>query len=1519
MANTIDSRNIRVFISSTFRDMEEERNELVSKVFPLLRKMAKERQVTLSEIDLRWGITEKESQERKVVQICLEEIDRSHPFFIGVLGGRYGWCPMDEKVDWNSIISAKYEDAIHDLYEGKSMTELEIIHGAFRNKEDLHAAFYLRDMPSNEIEERQQKLREKVSSQKDFPVNYYKNTEELSALVLADFQSILDELYPAESCNTWEAFSMQQNYYLESLTRYYVANKEAESGIANFLGQDVEKGLILTGESGIGKSTIMAKAVMNIRNSSEVDVLSFFAANSANGSTFNDMADWFCQGFASFYGFDYNREASHVLELQRAALTLRPSRKLVLFIDGINQIVATDGTGIDLSWWPRWNENIYVIVSTPSDVAIANNLSRFQFRKLEITKFNLGQRVDLANKYLKGDFNKSLSPSQLDIIGRANPLLDNTLVYVSFLDEIRRYGSFEKLTDEITMLSSFKTITEFFGHIIDRQRALFHTPELADQYNKVLMAIALSYCGLSENELLDLTGMSRLNLSMLLGINSLNLTVKDGKIVFAHNAFKDVIMNLVCSNDGDSIRREIISSHVDGEEDSIFEISYQYYMLEDYDNLYLMHSKMSTFKLYSAHGKLNELGRYWVKLISVNPYRYDILNVIYNEMVSESSAIMTGMMFYLVISTQSRNIIDLSNFVLNNIEKPDVAKRLNNALIKMLENEHEGGFDEIREAAKQNMAVMNRKGGDWSLALRKYRESINKDTDMASAVISNIGELFLTMYERTRSKPYADYSQKILKEVLETRIKKLGTEEHESVAVAYANYASAISITDFNYGLELEKKSLAIFERLKGYYNIDVAIQYGNIAKQLLTKDNEESIRYGEKALEIYKVLQGEEGESTLEMHWHLALAYKENRELDASWQHTLAAYSFRCTTEEGKKDFVFLLKLLLSEFYREKNYEKAQEVGLYALSLIGEDEPASRSFHDDLGKVFHVMGMEELSDKHYEKSIELSINNEFYDKAQNTLCFYSQKCFANGETDKAQLLLRRIIEIHEKYCLEESTILSYAYYNLGLAMFAHDDDRDGAIKMIERAIEIRQQLVDDDESDLVEYRSTLEKIQGGMSAGIDTTGENSRHAINVMTMILGDTNRQALEAFSEGMNAFDRGNIDQASHMLKMAQTYLDDQAPSSAYAQVVHYLAYCDEMVYSHTDGAKGNVSDIFSQYETARMLAQADENYLLAAEICHDAAMFCSGQGYYGSSEICYWRKFENLLSAGSLLSLDASMTLYNLSMVINRQGNNDTDILLSLTSLALYVYNNCEESNDDLKERLEGNYQSIIENIQDEEVVSIDEWGVHTWSMKSHVRKLEDFDSEKLASMLMKLTSEYFKETGNLTSYAVAHMHYINSLLPLSEFTKAMGEIEIFMKEYAQYLDDEDKNYAITISYILALSVHDFARADEICENYSISDEIKQQYMEIFTPCTYAFLNHDNEKAEKLYSELQEHLDQGKLNESQFFDLATYCAYKQAPYEGKKFMSLWKDCISGVPKEDFHYYEPAIDMLKNLLEQ
>ena len=49
-------RQIRVFISSTFRDMMCERDLLVKEVFPELRRKCAKRFVIVTEVDLRWGI-----------------------------------------------------------------------------------------------------------------------------------------------------------------------------------------------------------------------------------------------------------------------------------------------------------------------------------------------------------------------------------------------------------------------------------------------------------------------------------------------------------------------------------------------------------------------------------------------------------------------------------------------------------------------------------------------------------------------------------------------------------------------------------------------------------------------------------------------------------------------------------------------------------------------------------------------------------------------------------------------------------------------------------------------------------------------------------------------------------------------------------------------------------------------------------------------------------------------------------------------------------------------------------------------------------------------------------------------------------------------------------------------------------------------------------------------------------------------------------------------------------------------
>lgn len=64
-------RVVRVFISSTFCDMVEDRNELMSYVWPALRKVCRERAVEFVEVDLRWGVTEEQSQRKETLCHCL--------------------------------------------------------------------------------------------------------------------------------------------------------------------------------------------------------------------------------------------------------------------------------------------------------------------------------------------------------------------------------------------------------------------------------------------------------------------------------------------------------------------------------------------------------------------------------------------------------------------------------------------------------------------------------------------------------------------------------------------------------------------------------------------------------------------------------------------------------------------------------------------------------------------------------------------------------------------------------------------------------------------------------------------------------------------------------------------------------------------------------------------------------------------------------------------------------------------------------------------------------------------------------------------------------------------------------------------------------------------------------------------------------------------------------------------------------------------------------------------------------
>jgi hypothetical protein len=84
-------KTVRVFISSTFRDMHAERDQLLKVVFPALRERLEKYRVHLIDIDLRWGVTKEQADNDQALDVCLDQIDACRPFFIGILGERYGW------------------------------------------------------------------------------------------------------------------------------------------------------------------------------------------------------------------------------------------------------------------------------------------------------------------------------------------------------------------------------------------------------------------------------------------------------------------------------------------------------------------------------------------------------------------------------------------------------------------------------------------------------------------------------------------------------------------------------------------------------------------------------------------------------------------------------------------------------------------------------------------------------------------------------------------------------------------------------------------------------------------------------------------------------------------------------------------------------------------------------------------------------------------------------------------------------------------------------------------------------------------------------------------------------------------------------------------------------------------------------------------------------------------------------------------------------------------------------------
>src|SRR5262245_24953150 len=131
-----------IFISSTFSDMQAERDHLRAHVFPALEERLKARRRHLEWVDLRVGVATagERDAELQVLKVCLAEVRRCRPFLIVLLGDRYGWVPPVERA-----AAAAAEEGLTADVAGRSVTDLEIRLGVLDDRGQIRTYFYFRE------------------------------------------------------------------------------------------------------------------------------------------------------------------------------------------------------------------------------------------------------------------------------------------------------------------------------------------------------------------------------------------------------------------------------------------------------------------------------------------------------------------------------------------------------------------------------------------------------------------------------------------------------------------------------------------------------------------------------------------------------------------------------------------------------------------------------------------------------------------------------------------------------------------------------------------------------------------------------------------------------------------------------------------------------------------------------------------------------------------------------------------------------------------------------------------------------------------------------------------------------------------------------------------------------------------------------------------------------------------------------------------------------------------------------
>lgn len=830
-SHLIENREIRIFLSSTFSDMDSERSALVKR-FNKLKLEANRRNVSLSLLDLRWGVTEEEARTGKVLSVCLNEIENSHPFFIGLLGSRYGYAPQKSEIEKNPDLEERYPWLCEDIAQELSITEIEMQYGVLRNMEDVDAAFFIKDMPDTlpDDNEKLTSLKNKILNQQRYPVGYYISIDDLCNQVEQAVMALLDRYFPdADDTNLGRERNIQKSY-MNSRHNFYVRRQEDFDRLNNFLTND-EQHLVVTGASGIGKSALIAnwlKEKIEQKNC-PYNIIYHFVGNTFGGNSHEDILQHLIDEMSDLYeGLGEKPDNNETPEEKAQRYMIEVVEKggsLLIVIDGINQISDNNEAKL-LNWIPQSLRNVKYLFSTLEEDATMQTFLRREYPIFTVKPLDDRQRYRFIVDYLE-KVGKHLDDSQLKRILH-DPESENTLVLKTLLDELISFGSYEYLNERIDYYLSATSIPNFFDRMLHRMENDYL------EVRNLLALIAVSEHGLSEEELVSITGMRQMDFHLFYCAASAHIVTRNGMITFSHQYMTDAVWNRYHLNDADIAKpyRENIISYFNSNEipdhnRQISELAFQYYHTDDCKNLYKTILSFENFVMfYGTCEGIALLASYWRKLLETNSQHYQLRN--YLNLPSDGIEL-EDLPYIMIGDFASEYMADYHTsleFAQTCLQKAQLSGKNETPEIATSYNSigsvyySLGNYDKAYECFIKSLAI--------------YEKVFGKENEYTATINNNIGIICTDLCDYDNALKYLFKALAISEKELEMSAK------YNNIGEVYQK------LGNYDKALEFHFKALAIKEKYLGLENPDTAGSYNNIAHIY------DSLGNYNKALDLY-------------------------------------------------------------------------------------------------------------------------------------------------------------------------------------------------------------------------------------------------------------------------------------------------------------------------------------------------------------------------------------------------------------------------------------------------------------------------------------------------------------------------------------------------------------------------------------------------------------------------------------------------------------------------------------------